>query len=133
MSTQRLEISTTKVKQVLDVTDRLQEAVSALKLREGPCLLFVQHTTAALALGEYGEGTGEDLLETAQRMIPSIRFRHGHDPSHAPDHMASSIVGQSLTVPVVDGRLALGTWQRVLLLEFNGPRLRTVLVQAWPK
>lgn len=66
-----------------------------------------------------------------QKIVPKIGFRHGHDPSHAPDHMAASLLGASVTVPVVDGRLALGTWQRILLLEFNGPRERQLLVQAW--
>jgi len=81
-----------------------------------------------LAVGEVGEGTEEDLMEVLEKIIPRIRFRHGHDPSHAPDHMISSLLGPSLSVPVLGGKLALGTWQRVLLLEFNGPRERSVAV-----
>ena len=67
-------------------------------------------------------------METLERLIPKIRFRHAHDPSHAPDHMISSIVGASLTLPVIGGTLHLGTWQRVLLVECNGPRRRTLVV-----
>lgn len=129
MRTRRFEVATRRAKEALDITNAVEKELSALEHREGPALLFVQHTTAALALGEHQEGTGEDLLEVAQKMIPAIRFRHGHDPAHAPDHMASSILGQSLTLPVLDGRLALGAWQRVLLLEFNGPRRRSLLLQ----
>jgi secondary thiamine-phosphate synthase enzyme len=97
-------------------------------MRDGLCLLFVAHTTAALTTGEIGEGTEQDLLDVVEQMIPSIRFRHAHDPSHAWSHMASSILGPSLSVPVTDGQLALGTWQSVLLVELDGPRERTIYV-----
>jgi secondary thiamine-phosphate synthase enzyme len=96
------------------------------------CALFVTHTTAALTTGEIGEGTEQDLLEVAEQIIPSIRFRHAHDPSHAWSHMAASILGPSLTLPIVDGRLALGTWQSVMLVELDGPRERTVYVTLLP-
>ena len=55
-----------------------------------------------------------------------LHFRHAHDPSHAWSHMASSILGPSLTIPVVAGKLVLGTWQSVMLVELDGPRERTV-------
>lgn len=129
MRTAEFEVSTVKGKQVVDVTSEIERALLKLEPKEGPCLIFVKHSTAALAIGEYGEGTGEDLLEVAQRIVPQIDFRHGHDPSHAPDHMASSILGPGVQVPVARGKLLLGTWQRVLLLEFNGPRKRAVVVQ----
>ena len=90
--------------------------------------LFVTHTTAALTTGEIGEGTEQDLLEVVQQVIPSIRFRHAHDPSHAWSHMAASILGPSLVIPVSDGQLTLGTWQSVLLVELDGPRERNVYV-----
>ena len=92
--------------------------------------MVVLHTTAALTTGEAIEGTDEDLMETLERIIPRIKFRHAHDPSHAPDHMISSIVGSNLTLPLRGGRLELGTWQRVLLVECNGPRDRGIVVSA---
>jgi secondary thiamine-phosphate synthase enzyme len=101
-------------------------------MRDGLCSLFVAHTTAALTTGEIGEGTEEDLLDVVQEMIPSIPFRHAHDPSHAWSHMAASILGPSLSVPVTGGQLALGTWQSVLFVELDGPRERTVYVTLLP-
>jgi secondary thiamine-phosphate synthase enzyme len=130
ITTETLLARSSRKKQVLDLTAGVNQVVEKSGVKEGICLLFAQHTTACLALGESGEGTDEDLLEVAQAMIPKIRFRHGHDPSHAPDHMASSVMGQSLTIPVLQGELALGTWQSVLLLEFNGPRERSIIVQV---
>ena len=113
---------------MLDITDRVQAYISRSGVDSGLCNAFVTHTTAGLTTGESIEGTDEDLMEVLERMIPKIKFRHEHDPSHAPDHMISSIVGPSVTIPIDGGKLQLGTWQRVLLVECNGPRERKVVV-----
>ena len=127
-----LRISTGRPKEVVDLTERIQSLVTRAKIREGLCLLFVTHTTAALTTGEVGEGTEQDLLDVVEQIIPRIRFRHAHNPSHAWSHMAASILGPSLSVPVTDGQLALGTWQSVLLVELDGPRERTVYLTLVP-
>jgi secondary thiamine-phosphate synthase enzyme len=127
-----LRISTGSLKEIVDLTERIQTLVRRAKMREGLCALFVTHTTAALTTGEIGEGTEQDLLDVAEQIIPSIRFRHAHDPSHAWSHMAASILGPSLSLPVADGHLALGTWQSVMLVELDGPRERTVYVTLLP-
>ena len=123
-----LKIKTDRLKQVVDLTDRVNALVAKRKMTEGLCCLFVNHTTACVTTGEVGEGTEKDLLDVVQEMIPKIDFRHGHDPSHAWSHMASSILGPSLTVPVSGGTLLLGTWQSILLVELDGPRDRDVHV-----
>lgn len=127
-----LRVNTATLKEIVDLTERIQSVIQRAEMREGVCTLFVTHTTAALTTGEIGEGTEQDLLEVAEQIIPSIRFRHAHDPSHAWSHMAASILGPSLTLPIVDGRLALGTWQSVMLVELDGPRERTVYVTLLP-
>ena len=121
-------MSTGRDKQVLDITDRVQRCVSQFGVAEGLCNVFVTHTTAGLTTGESIEGTDQDLMEVLERIIPRIKFRHKHDPSHAPDHMISSIVGASLTIPIDGGKLQLGTWQSILLVECNGPRDRNIVV-----
>ena len=132
LSTQRISIKSRRDKQVIDITDNVERAVASLGKKEGLCNVFVLHTTAGITTGEAIEGTDEDLMETLERIIPEIRFRHAHDPSHAPDHMISSILGPSVTVPIHNGKLILGTWQRVLLVECNGPRERDVAVTVVP-
>ena len=124
----RLRISTAELKQVVDLTDQVQGVIRQAKLTEGLCSVFITHTTAAVTTGEIGEGTEQDFLEIVEQMIPRIRFRHAHDPSHAWSHMASSILGPSLTIPLSAGRLVLGTWQSVMLVELDGPRERLVYV-----
>lgn len=128
MPSTTIKVSTGRDKQVLDITDRVQQVVSESGVKSGLCNVFVMHTTAGLTTGESTEGTDEDLMEVLERIIPKIKFRHHHDPSHAPDHMISSIVGASLAVPIAAGTLQLGTWQSVLLVESNGPRDRKVVV-----
>ena len=128
MSSTTIKVSTLGDKQVLDITDRVQRFVSDAGADSGLCHVFVTHTTAALTTGESIEGTDEDLMEVLERIIPKIEFRHEHDPSHAPDHMIASIVGPSVTIPIRGGKLQLGTWQSVLLVECNGPRDRKVVV-----
>jgi secondary thiamine-phosphate synthase enzyme len=127
-----LRISTGSPKEVVDLTDRIESMIRLAKMQEGLCSLFVTHTTAALTTGEIGEGTEADLLQVVEQMIPPIRFRHAHDPSHAWSHMASSILGPSLTIPVSAGKLVLGTWQSVMLVELDGPRERTIHVTLLP-
>ncbi|HKR80020.1 MAG TPA: YjbQ family protein, partial [Nitrospira sp.] len=78
-----LRLSTGSLKEVVDLTERVQSLVGRAKMREGLCSLFIAHTTAALTTGEIGEGTEQDLLDVVEQIIPSIRFRHAHDPSHA--------------------------------------------------
>lgn len=124
----QLQVNTTELKQIVDLTDQVQGVIRQAKLKEGLCMVFVAHTTAAITTGEIGEGTEQDFLQIVEQMIPRIQFRHAHDPSHAWSHMASSILGPSLTIPVSAGELVLGTWQSVMLVELDGPRERNVYI-----
>ena len=130
MASITITVSTQREKQVLDITDQVQRCVEQMGVNAGLCNVFVMHTTAGLTTGESSEGTDEDLMEVLEQIIPKIKFRHGHDPSHAPDHMISSIVGASLTIPFRGRRLQLGTWQGILLVECNGPRERNIAITA---
>jgi len=127
-----LRVSTTDRKQVVDLTNQIEAMIHKAKMQQGLCSLFVTHTTAALTTGEMGEGTEDDFLQVVEQMIPPIHFRHAHDPSHAWSHMVSSILGPCLTIPVSSGKLVLGTWQSVMLVELDGPRERNVHVILVP-
>ncbi|MEK7556450.1 MAG: secondary thiamine-phosphate synthase enzyme YjbQ [Patescibacteria group bacterium] len=120
-----LTIKTQKSKQVIDITDRVNED---LKKDTKVCHLFVKHTTAALTCADLDPGTDLDMLDAFYEMIPKLEYRHPHDPSHVPDHILAALVGPAVTVPVKDGKLDLGTWQRVVLFEFDGPREREVVI-----
>lgn len=125
---EKLIIKTNKAKQVVDITDEVNVLLSKQDIKDGICILFLTHTTAALTTADLDPGTDLDLLDAFEEMVPKLKYRHPHDPSHVPDHILSSLIGTSLTVPIENGELVLGTWQRVVLVEFDGPRSREFLV-----
>lgn len=123
-----LTIRTETNRQVVDITDHVQKIVSA---DASLCTVFVAHTTAAVTTADLDPGTDLDLLDAVWEMIPKLKYRHPHDPSHVPAHLASSIIGPSVIIPVHDGKLVLGTWQRIVLVELDGPRERQLIVTSW--
>jgi secondary thiamine-phosphate synthase enzyme len=120
-----LKITTQQKRQVIDITD------SVLKLLpvggEGVVTVFVRHTTAAVTTADLDPGTDLDYLDFLDGLVPDKQWRHPHDPAHVPDHLLASTVGPSVSVPCQDGQLLLGTWQRIILIEFDGPRERQVV------
>jgi secondary thiamine-phosphate synthase enzyme len=121
-----LTVSTKQNRRVVDITDEVRRAVGK---DARACVVYVAHTTCAVTTADLDPGTDLDLLDAAWEMIPKLNYRHPHDPGHVPAHLASSIIGPSVTVPVADGKLVLGAWQRIVLVELDGPRDRRVVVQ----
>src|SRR5690349_4434985 len=122
---QRLTIKTRKKKEVIDITHRIQEQIAKGQASQGGiCNLFVLHTPAALTTADLDPGTDLDMLDAFEAMVPKLHYRHPHNPAHVPDHILSALIGTSVALPVEQGSLILGTWQRVVLMEFDGPRER---------
>jgi len=118
-----METATLTVDTSRRVTVDLTADVAAFCRERGSGLLtvFVPHATAALALMETGSGSEEDLAETLGRLLPrDDRWRHRHGSrGHGADHVLPALLSPSVTVPVVDGRMLLGTWQSIVLVDFN--------------
>ena len=119
-------VTTQRKDQVVDITDTVENYLREEKNADGLCSLFVAHTTCALTTADLDPGTDRDMLDALRRLLPQISYRHPHDPSHTPDHILSSLIGPSLVIPYARHQLLLGTWQRVILVELDGPRQRTV-------
>ena len=119
-------VQTETKRQIVDLTDEVNRKISSHKIADGLCTLFVKHTTAVLTIGEVEGGTADDFLEFIKKIIPRMQFRHTHKDNHAPDHLIGSLVGPNLSVPIKRGQLDLGTWQRIMFVELDGPRERTV-------
>ncbi|MBV9578697.1 MAG: YjbQ family protein [Chloroflexi bacterium] len=139
----RLVFETHQPIQFLDITDEVTELVRVAGLREGVANVFSRHTTAAVCLQEDEPLLLEDLREFLQRLAPAeahyrhndfrVRTVHMHDEEspngHA--HCQQIVLGSSETIPVADGEMLLGTWQRIFLVELDGPRSdREVIVQT---
>ena len=123
-----LAIETKKSKEVIDITNRVSALIE--KMDEGICLVFVQHTTCSVMLGEYEPGLDKDFINMFEQLKPKGPFIHAHNPDHAPSHLFSSMVGEQVSVPIKKGSLMLGTWQKIMLVEFDGPRRRNIIVQT---
>ena len=118
----RLEFKSSKNKQVIDITKIVNDLLMKNRYHDGICFLFCTHTTCSLTTAELDPGTDLDLLDAFSAIMPKLKYRHAHDPNHVVDHIVTSMVGTSLTIPVTSASLTLGQWQRVVLIEQAGPR-----------
>jgi secondary thiamine-phosphate synthase enzyme len=125
-NTKALSVSTKKKDQVLDITDMVKGFLREEGVEQGVCVVFAAHTTCAITTADLDPGTDLDLLNALRHILPELRYRHPHDPEHTPDHILSSLIGPSVMVPYANGQLLLGVWQRIILVELDGPRQRTV-------
>jgi len=124
----KISVSTQENKQVIDITDKVDSLLAKQEIKDGICNLHLIHTTAALTTADLDPGTDEDLSAAFEAIIPKLVWHHPHNPAHAPDHIASALIGTSISLPFENKKLVLGTWQRVILVEFAGPRERQVIV-----
>ena len=115
----------------VDITGQVQKAVCDSGINEGTALVFVPHTTAAVTINENADpDVLHDLRLALTELTPKLPYRHGE--GNSPAHLKSSLFGCSQLVPIVNGKLALGTWQGIYFCEFDGPRRRNfqVVVQG---
>lgn len=128
-----INLKTSARDEVIDVTEKVRDIVSKSKIRDGLACVFVAGSTAAVTTVEHEPGLVTDMREAMDRLYPKgIDYEHhrrwGDGNGHS--HVRASFVGPSLTVPIVDGNLVLGTWQQIVFLEFdNKPRTRELMVQ----
>lgn len=126
----KLIICTKRKKEILDITDQVNNELGKQDTKDGLVNIFLTHTTAALTTADLDPGTDQDYLQAFEKIIPKLDYQHPHDPSHAPDHILSALIGTSLTLPLENGQLVLGTWQRVVLIELDGPRERQLILSS---
>lgn len=122
MRTTELTVRTGSAPGITDLTDACAGfAAEAAEGGDGLLSVFVPHATAGLALMELGAGSERDLLAAIDEVLPrDDRWRHRHgSPGHGADHVLPAFVAPSVTIPVVDGRLTLGTWQSIVLVDPN--------------
>jgi len=133
VSTQSFQLKTKGNTDVRDITVQVTGAVKASGLANGTATVFISGSTGGITTLEFEPGLQRDLPDILEQLVPAGRSYH-HDQTwhdgngHA--HLRSALVGTSFTVPVVEGRMTLGTWQQIVFLDFdNRPRTREILVQ----
>jgi len=124
-------IRTRKTQEMVDITPEVEEILRQSKVSDGLCLVFVPHATAAVVINENADpNVCQDILEALGGLIPEGAWRHDRVDNNAAAHIKATLLGPSETVAVQGGRLRLGTWQSVMLVELDGPRERTVIVEV---
>ncbi len=115
--------------EMLDVTQQVAEVVRESQLREGLCSVFVTHATAAVVINENDDpNVCVDVLDALDKLIPQGVWRHDRVDHNGAAHIKATILGPGETIPVREGRLLLGTWQAIMVVELDGPRERRVVV-----
>lgn len=137
---QILNIETDPEIGIYNITPQIQQLVASTGIQNGQVLVFSRHTTTALAINEYEARLLEDIKSYLRKLAPPtgsylhndlhLRDVPPDEPMNAHSHLMAMTLSTSEIVPIVNGKLALGTYQSVLLLELDGPRKRTVFVQA---
>ncbi len=124
-----INIITSKHTEMQDITAQISALVPS-GLTSGICHVFCRHTTAGLTINENADvDVQHDILSDLDRMVPWNNPDYRHAEGNSAAHLKASLLGFSVTIPIVDCRLALGTWQGVYFCEFDGPRRRQVIVQ----
>jgi secondary thiamine-phosphate synthase enzyme len=130
MAFSRFEINTGRGSQFINITSACRDLVGKAEITEGTCLVYVPHTTAGITINEAADpAVVRDISAQLSKLVPAhAGYTHAEGNSDA--HIKACIMGSSVQIPVVDGKLVLGTWQGIFFCEFDGPRRRSVHVQV---
>lgn len=129
-----IELSTDEREQLVDITDRVQGAVTRSGIQNGLAALYAQGATAAIMIQEnWDETVATDVIHCLRNIAPRGIWLHDRQDGNGDAHIKAGLVGPSETVPLVDGRLGLSRWQGIFFCEFDGPRRhRTVICTIVP-
>jgi len=128
----KFDVQTGSREVLVDITGKVEEEVRRSDIKSGICVVYVPHTTAAVTINENADpSVRQDIVMTLRKSVPDS-LPYAHAEGNSPAHVKSSLVGPSITIPIEESRLVLGTWQGVFFCEFDGPRRRQVYVKIVP-
>ena len=132
--TKNIQIKSKSENDIIDITDQVSKIVKESKIENGAVIVFVVGSTAAITTIEYEPGLQKDFPEMLSRLAPKeIEYAHDntwHD-GNGHSHVRASLIGPSLAIPIIEGRLTLGTWQQIVLVEMDTrPRERKIIIQV---
>ena len=126
-----LRVRTRRKFEVVDLTDGVAAVVERSRLAEGVCTVFVRHATAAIVINENADaGVRADIVAALGKLFPEGVWEHDRVDDNGAAHLKAAFLGPSESIPVRDGRLLLGTWQGIALVECDGPRDREIIVDV---
>jgi secondary thiamine-phosphate synthase enzyme len=128
LTTERL--STRARSEILDITPRVEQIVARSGIKDGLCVVFVPHTTAAVSINENADpDVKRDVTRKLTELIPEEEEYYEHSEGNSDSHLKTILTGPSVSIIIAAGRLLLGTWQGIYFCEFDGPRTRTFHVK----
>jgi secondary thiamine-phosphate synthase enzyme len=135
-----LTVKTTQNFEILDITPHLQSWIEQENIQQGQGVFLGQHTTTALVINEHEERLWQDIQTFLEKLVPTdfpylhndlhLRTVPEDEPINAHSHLMALLLGTSLTLPIHQGRLALGVYQSILMVELDGPRSRSIVCQV---
>jgi secondary thiamine-phosphate synthase enzyme len=124
----QFSISTKKKIELVDITNQVEYAVERSGVKSGACVIYAPHATVAIVLNEFEPNLQQDFERVFEKMLPNLDYMHDHIDNNARAHLLSGMVGSGRVIPVEEGKLTLGTWQRIIFCELDGPRSQRDIV-----
>lgn len=125
-----IELNTRKEVEVIDITSYIEKAVKESRIERGICLIYTLHTTTGIVINEAEPGLIQDMTRLMTSLAPQgAGYLHDRNGGNAHAHLQAMLLGNSVVIPVEGKKLILGTWQRILFVELDGPRQRRVCVK----
>ncbi len=126
---EKISVRTHGREEIIDITENIEKIISNSKISSGYCIIFVPHTTAAIAINENADpAVKRDVLKILDTIIPQ-NGDYEHFEGNSPAHVKTILTGNSQMILIENGKLKLGTWQGIYLCEYDGPRSRSVLIK----
>ncbi len=126
---QTFQVQTRRRDEMIEITDRVRQAVGEARVSQGTVVVYIPHTTAGVTINENADpDVVHDMLKQLDQMVPWSQPFYRHGEGNSASHVKASMMGSSVTILIQDGQLVLGTWQGVWFCEFDGPRTRSVHV-----
>lgn len=125
------EVRTGSRIEIVDITSKVKDFVKETGKFDGIALIHTKHTTTAIIVNESESRLNEDILSIVKKLIPTgAGYKHDQIDNNADAHLRAIFLGNSVVIPISDGRLDLGTWQSILFIELDGPRTRRIIVKV---
>ena len=129
MSQETIKITTNQREKLYDITDKVRAFVSSVNIKTGSLNVYVRGATAAIMIQEnWDESVQDDVIDLLQKIAPKGIWKHDQQDGNGDAHLKAGIIGPSETIPIINGKLGLSTWQNIFLCEFDGPRQNREIV-----
>lgn len=126
-----IELNTKRQVEVIDITSSIEQAVKESNIERGICLIYSTHTTTGIVVNEAEPGLVQDIIRLMGSVVPEgAGYLHDRNDGNAHAHLQAVLLGNSAVIPIEDKRPVLGTWQKILFVELDGPRRRRVYVKS---